>query len=146
MDRSFQVQLKIRKPVAEVFDAVVNPKKLTGYFTKTASGPMTEGSTVMWSFVEFPGEFPVKVRQVVQDSKLVFNWESEEGGYDTTVEMEFKPLDDKNTMVLIREHGWKESPKATELAMKNHTGWMHMVCSMKASLEYGINLREGGVM
>lgn len=146
MDRSFQVQLKIRKPVAEVFDAVVNPKKLTGYFTKTASGPMVEGSTVMWSFVEFPEEFPVKVKQVVKDSKIVFQWEAAEGGYDTTIEMDFKPIDAGNTMVQIKEYGWKDTPKGLESSYGNAGGWMHMMCSMKGYLEYGINLREGGVM
>ena len=30
MDAKFEVQLKIRKPVAEVFDAVVNPAKQSG--------------------------------------------------------------------------------------------------------------------
>ena len=43
MEPKFEVQLKIRKPVDEVFEGVVNPKKLSGYFTKTASGPLVAG-------------------------------------------------------------------------------------------------------
>ena len=34
MEPKFQVQLKIRKPAAEVFDAVVRPEKLSGYFVQ----------------------------------------------------------------------------------------------------------------
>ena len=45
MERSFEVQLKIRKPVGEVFEAVVDPRKLSGYFTKTASGRRTLSRT-----------------------------------------------------------------------------------------------------
>ena len=74
MEPKFQVQLKIQKPVSEVFQAVVDPKKLTGYFVKTSSGPMTEGQTVMWSFAEAPEPFPVKVVQVQKDARLVFQW------------------------------------------------------------------------
>ncbi|MCI0669978.1 MAG: SRPBCC family protein [Myxococcaceae bacterium] len=144
MERSFKVQLKIQKPVQEVFDAVVQPKNLSGYFTKTASDPLTEGATVMWSFAEVPGEFPVKVRQVEKDARIVLQWESAEGGYDTTVEMVFKPLEDGATLVQISESGWRDTPKGVESSYGNCGGWMHMACCLKAYLEHGINLRAGG--
>lgn len=145
MERSFEVQLKIRKPVGVVFDAVADPKKLSGYFTRTASGPLVAGSTVMWSFVEAPGEFPVKVREVERDSRIVLQWESAEGGYDTTIEMRFLPLEGDATMVQIRESGWRDTPAGVKASYDNCGGWMHMSCSLKAYLEYGINLRAGGV-
>ena len=145
MKPTFEVQLKIRKPVAEVFEAVVDPGRLTGYFTRTASGRLAPGATVMWSFPEFEGEFPVKVREVVASERIVLEWEAEEGGYDTRIEMAFKPLDDGATMVQIRESGWRETPKGVESSYRNCGGWMHMACCLKAYLEYGINLRAGGV-
>jgi uncharacterized protein YndB with AHSA1/START domain len=144
MEPRFEVQLKIRKPVAEVFDGVVNPRKLAGYFVKTASGPLVEGQTVMWSFDEVPEPFPVKVRQVVKDQRIVFEWEAAEGGYDTRVEMIFAPLDGGETMVQIRESGWRADDKGVKSSYDNAGGWMHMMCCMKAYLEHGINLRAGG--
>ena len=144
MEPRFEVQLKIQKPVAEVFDGVVNPKKLAGYFVKTTSGPLVAGQTVMWSFAEAPEPFPVKVREVVKDERIVFLWESAEGEYDTTVEMSFKPLDDGATMVMIRESGWHDTPKGIESSYDNCGGWMHMMCCLKAYVVHGINLREGG--
>ena len=63
MELKFQVQTRIQKPVSEVFDAVYNPRKLEGYFTtKSASGPLVEGTTVMWEFAAHPGPFPVHVK------------------------------------------------------------------------------------
>ena len=144
MQPKFQVQLKIQKPVAEVFEAVVDPKKLTGYFTKTASGPLLEGTTVMWSFAEAPEPFPVKVRQVIANQRIVFEWPSEERGIDTKVEMVFKPLEDGATMVQISESGWPDSPKGIEASYDNCGGWMHMMLCLKAYLLHGINLRAGG--
>jgi uncharacterized protein YndB with AHSA1/START domain len=146
MEPRFQVQLKILKPVAEVFEAVVNPKKLTGYFTKTASGPLVEGMTVQWSFVEDPTDTPVKVRQVIKNDRIVFEWPSAEGGYDTRVEMVFKPLDGQATMVQISESGWRGTPKGIESSYGNCSGWMHMACCLKAYVEHGINLRAGGAL
>lgn len=146
MEPRFEVQLKIRKQVDEVFEGVVNPKKLSGYFTRTASGPIVAGTTVKWSFPEFPEEFPVKVREVVKNERIVLEWEASERGYDTKVEMIFKRLDDGATMVQIRESGWRETPKGIESSYGNCGGWMHMVCCLKGYLEYGINLRAGGAL
>src|SRR5688572_17838204 len=138
MDLKFQVQLKIQKPVAEVFEAVVNPKHLTGYFVQKASAPLAEGATVKWKFAEVPEEFDVVVRQVTRGERIVFEWPSaDEGGYSTRVEMVFKALDAKNTMVQISESGWKDTPKGVESSYGNNAGWMHMLCCMKAYLEYG---------
>jgi uncharacterized protein YndB with AHSA1/START domain len=146
MEPRFEVQLKIQKPVDQVFEGVVNPTKLSAYFTKTASGPLVPGTTVMWSFPEFPREFPVEVREVVKNDRIVLEWESTEGGYDTRVEMIFKPLEGKATMVQIRESGWHDTPKGIESSYGNCGGWMHMLCCFKAFLEYGINLRAGGAL
>jgi len=59
MELRFQVYGKIAKPVAEVFDAVYNPSKLSGYITTGgASAPLVEGSTVTWDFADFPERSP----------------------------------------------------------------------------------------
>jgi uncharacterized protein YndB with AHSA1/START domain len=141
MEPKFQVQLKIRKPVAEVFAAVVDDKTLSRYFIQSSSGPLTEGAKLKWKFAEAPDPVDVTVLKVVANESIVLTWA---GGrsYDTRVEMEFKPLDDGNTMVLIREAGWHGDD--AELACGNAGGWMHMLCCLKAFLEYDINLRAGG--
>ncbi|MBN9681395.1 MULTISPECIES: SRPBCC domain-containing protein [unclassified Corallococcus] len=143
MEPKFQVQLKIRKPVAQVFEAVVNPAKLSGYFVKTSSGPLAAGTTVKWSFAEAPGEFDVIAREVTANERIVFEWPTDDG-YDTRVEMSFVPLDAGNTMVKISESGWRPDEKGITASYGNAGGWMHMMLCLKGYLEYGINLREGG--
>lgn len=145
MDLKFQVQLKIQRPVAEVFDGVVNPAKLSGYFVQKSSGPLREGTTVQWTFAEVPGEHDVVVRQVVPNERIVFEWASaSESGARTTVEMQFVPLDAGATMVRISESGWRETPAGLAASYDNCGGWMHMALCLKAYLEHGINLRAGG--
>jgi len=145
MELKFQVQLKILRPVAEVFDGVVNPGKLSGYFVQTANGPLVEGATVLWSFAEVPGEHPVSVRRVVPNERIVLEWASAaEAGAHTTVEMRFVPLDGRTTMVRISESGWPETPAGLSASYDNCGGWMHMALCLKAYLEHGINLRAGG--
>jgi len=143
MEPKFQVQLKIRKPVAEVFDAVVRPEKLSVYFVQTTTGPLAAGATVKWSFAEAPEPFDVQVIEVVENERIVFEWPAE-GDYSTRVWMAFKPLDADNTMVQISEGGWRETPEGERASYDNAGGWMHMMCCLKAFLEYDINLRAGG--
>jgi uncharacterized protein YndB with AHSA1/START domain len=143
MELRFQVYGKIRKPVAEVFDAVVNPKKLSGYFTTGgSSGALVAGSTVTWDFADFPGAFPVHVREVVPERLIVLQWQAADGDYDTTVRMEFEALDDRSTLIRISESGWKETQKGLDSSYGNCSGWMQMLCCLKVYAEQGKNLRE----
>ena len=144
MELKFQVQLKIRKPARQAFDAVVDPKKLSGYFLQTSTGPLAPGATVMWKFAEVLDPFPVSVHEVVADERIVLEWPSAIGGGANRVEMAFKAIDADNTLVQISESGWPQTAEGVSASQANAGGWMHMMACMKAYLEYGINLREGG--
>lgn len=144
MEPKFQVQLKIRKPVSDVFEAVVNPGKLSGYFVQSSTGPLVEGATVKWAFAEAPGAFDVQVQRVERNALIVFTWPAAAGDYQTRVEMRFIVLDPGNCMVQISESGWRPDAAGIEASYGNAGGWMHMMCCLKAYLEYGINLRAGG--
>ncbi|WP_373997814.1 SRPBCC domain-containing protein [Bdellovibrio bacteriovorus] len=140
----FETWIIIQKPVAEVFDAVYNPTKLSSYFiTAGATGPLEEGRTVQWEFADFPGAFPVRSKNVLKDKLIVFEWGSPEGGKDNRVEFVFEPVNAKETKVTVTELGWSESPEGMKAAFGNCMGWSQMICAMKAYLEYGINLRKG---
>jgi uncharacterized protein YndB with AHSA1/START domain len=160
MELKFQVATKIQKPLAEVFDAVYNPKKLSGYFTNGgAEAPLDEGKTVQWAFEDEPGNkisFPVKVKKMVPNKMIQFTWAASEGsydpatheypkaaGYDTLVEILFEPLGKSETVVKIRESGWRPTQGGLEGSYNNCSGWMHMGLCLKAYLEHGIDLRKG---
>lgn len=150
MDFKFTVSGRIAKPVHEVFEAVADPKKLSGYFTTGgAEGRLERGATVTWDFHDFPGAFPVHVVEVVPDSKIVLTWGAapepdDSGEYETTVTMVFEPLDDNTrTLVSITEEGWKGTETGLKSSYGNCEGWTGMLAAMKVFLEHGINLRQG---
>lgn len=144
MPLGFRVSARIAKPVADVFDAVVNPRKLSAYFTTVggASAPLVAGTTVTWW-----GGVSVAVDEVVPNKSIVLRWDSTapagEASYKTRVEMNFEPLDDGATLVTIAEAGWRAGEASLQKSYLNCEGWSQMLCCMKAYLEYGINLREG---
>jgi uncharacterized protein YndB with AHSA1/START domain len=151
MDLTFEVRVKIRKPIAEVFDAVCNPTKLSQYFTTGgASGPLKEGTTVTWGFADSPAEsehvplrFPVRVTKITPDGLIELEWGAADGDYSTQVRMKFAAKGPSETMVSISESGWHDSPAGLHASYDNCGGWMQMASCLKAFLEYGINLREG---
>ncbi len=113
MKFQFKIYGFIQKPVKDVFDAVYNPKKLTKYFTtKSASGPLDAGKTVMWDFADFPGAFPVHVKKSIKNKTIAFDWRAADGNYDNRVVFTFKRAGPRRTKVEISESGWKNQPKA----------------------------------
>lgn len=145
MSLGFRISGRIDKPAAEVFDAVVNPKKLSGYFTTIggASARLVAGEKVIWW-----GEVPVEVEEVTPDRRIVLRWDAEDPAsgkqsYKTRIEMTFDPLEEGGTLVAIAEEGWREGETGLRKSYLNCEGWTQMLCCMKAYLEYGINLREG---
>ena len=146
MELKFRVQTKIQRPVAEVFDAVYNPSKLSGYFTNgVASAPLDEGTTVEWALADNPGDekvkFPVDVKTVIPNELIELGWEGAKG-LQTHVEMRFE-ADGDDTIVRISETGWRETQDDLNSSYLNCYGWGQMLCCLKAFTEYGINLRKG---
>jgi len=140
----FEVYMKVRRPVAQVFDAVYNPKHLVKYFTtKSASGPLKGGTTVMWDFADFPGAFPVQVKKSVKNKLIELAWRAADGEYNTRVRFNFKKLGPRETKVIVSESGWRPTPKGRKASYGNCFGWTQMICCLKAYLEYGLNLRKG---
>ena len=158
MELKFRVAARIARPVHEVFEAVVDPKQLSHYFTTGgASARLETGATVTWDFHDYPGAFPVEVVEVVPDERIVLKWDASEGEphnvegsepkaapYKTQVTMKFSSLDGgERTLVEIAEEGWRETEGALKASYGNCQGWSQMLCALKVWLEHGINLREG---
>ena len=143
MELKFKVHTKIQKPVGEVFDGVYNPSKLSKYFTTAgASGPLDPGKTVIWKFADYPGDIPVRVKEVVPNQLIALEWDAGIENAVTRVEIRFEPIEG-GTLVSISESGWPATDKGLELSYNNCHGWTQMSCCLKGYLEYGINLRKG---
>lgn len=144
MALSVRISGRIGRKVEEVFDAVVNPTKLSSYFTTVggASAPLLAGTTVIWW-----KKAPVEVQQVEPNRRIVLGWEGGTGEdgvhYQTRIEMTFDALDDGGTLVKIEESGWRDDEAGRRGSYMNCEGWTQMLCCMKAFVEYDINLREG---
>ncbi len=137
---SVSVELSIAKPAVEVFKAVLTP---VPFFLKHASEPIKEGAEVVWEFAELAKPFAIRGVKVMPNELIRFEWPRGDGSAMNSVEFTFKPFSSVITTVFISESGWPDDAKWREASYRNCMGWMHMACSLKAYLEYGVNLRQG---
>ncbi|MFD2967162.1 SRPBCC domain-containing protein [Sphingobacterium bambusae] len=134
-------QLQIQKPASEVFQAIIDPDKMSNYFIAHATGPLEKDSTVQWTFPEFPESFPVTGKEIQADSYISFDWN--DGKPNQLVEIFLSDGGNGSTIVRIVEHEMGNSPEGIE-QMKGQTGgWANFLACLKAYLEYGVNLRKG---
>ena len=133
--------LQIQKPVNEVFEAIVDPAKMSNYFISKSSGRMEEGKLIMWQFPEFDEEFPVRISKIIRDKYISYYWDLD--GKELLVEMTLAPMKRDSTLVTITEKSRNNDEEGIKWLKGNTEGWANFLACLKAYLEYGINLRKG---
>lgn len=137
---SIKTRICIQKPPMEVFKAIVDPEKMSNYFISKGSGMMESGKELQWSFPEFDGAFPVRVKEVVTGELVAFAWDHKDKEHLVEIKLEKYS---NGTSVTVTE---KEEPVNEEgiAWLKGNTeGWANFLSCMKAYLDHGINLRKG---
>ena len=130
--------IQIQKPIEDVFEAIVNPEKMTQYFISESSGKLESGNEVIWKFPEFPDKFPITKIKTETNCSISFVWDP-----DTVVKIILEKLPDKSTIVSVNENGKEFKAENIEWALGNSGGWANFLACLKAYLEYGIQLRKG---
>lgn len=130
--------IQIQKPIEEVFEAIVNPEKMTKYFISESNGRMETGKELLWQFPEFPDEFPIKEIKTEINRRISFVWDEK-----TKVNIELEEKPNHNTVVKVKEDGKELNDANLKWVIENTEGWANFLACMKAYLEYGIQLRKG---
>ncbi|GAB3217735.1 SRPBCC domain-containing protein [Algoriphagus aestuariicola] len=130
--------IQIQKPASEVFEGIVDHKKMTHYFISESTGRMEAGRELFWKFPEFPDEYPVWNIQTETDRLVEFAWDKE-----TEVRIALEPQADGSTVVKVTEGDKGLSEQNLQWLTSNTEGWANFLACMKAYLEYGIELRKG---
>lgn len=133
--------IQIQKPAREVFDAIIDPSKMSNYFISKGSGIMEEGKKIMWQFPEFEMEYPIRVATIEKDKYVSFYWEVD--GIDLLVEISLTPRGSGSTIVRVTEKSRQCDEAGLKWLQGNSEGWANFLACLKAYLEYGINLRKG---
>jgi uncharacterized protein YndB with AHSA1/START domain len=135
------VAMQIQKPVNEVFEAIINPEKMSHYFISKSSGTMEEGKSLIWNFPEFDFDCPIRVGKIEKDNYISYYWKMDE--IELLVEMTLTSRENNSTLVTITEKSRANDEQGLKWLSGNSFGWSNFLACLKAYLEYGINLRKG---
>jgi uncharacterized protein YndB with AHSA1/START domain len=132
-----ETQMLIRKPVAQVFQALIDPAITTNFWFTKSSGQLEAGKTVKWEWEMYGASVQVFVKRIIPNKLISTEW----GDPATTVDYEFTALTDNTTYVVIKNYGFNLAGDDLIQAIKDNTGGFTTVLDgMKAYLEYNIKL------
>jgi uncharacterized protein YndB with AHSA1/START domain len=129
----------IRRPVAEVFQAFVDPGITTKFWFTKSSGKLEAGKQVQWDWEMYGISIPVTAKVIEPNKRIVIEWPGY-GGL-TTVEWKFAPQKDGTTFVTITEAGFTGSGDQLVKQVTDSTqGFTLVLAGLKALLEHDIRL------
>jgi uncharacterized protein YndB with AHSA1/START domain len=132
-----QVQMLIRKPAGKVFQSFIDPSITTNFWFTKSSGRLEVGRTVTWSWEMYGVAGEVHVIEIIPNKKISVVW----GVQKTTVDFIFTAVGDDNTLVVIKNYGFRQGGDDLIQAIKDNTGgFTSVLAGLKAYLEHGINL------
>lgn len=136
-----RVEARIARPIAEVFEAIVDPARMARYFISQGSGRMETGGHVEWTWADVGATLGVDVIAVEAPSKVRFVWPAT--GVPTTVALALEPDGDHATKLVATETPFALTEDGARRAMQQTQGWTDFGCCLKAYLQHRIDLRRG---
>jgi uncharacterized protein YndB with AHSA1/START domain len=129
----------IRKPVAEVFEAFVDPAITSRFWFSHGSARLQAGRQVRWDWQMYDVSVQVAVKAVEQDRRILIEWGNPDAA--TTVEWQFTARPDHTTFVDITNRGFQgNGDEVVKQALDSTGGFVLVLAGAKAFLEHGIAL------
>ncbi|MDQ3248315.1 MAG: SRPBCC family protein [Chloroflexota bacterium] len=138
-----KAEMMIRRPVAEVFAAFVDPAVTTQFWFTKSSGRLETGETVQWDWEMYGVSDQVSVKAVETNKHILIEWSADGGaaGTRTQVEWQFISRPDDTTFVSIANSGFVgDGDAVVRQAMESAGGFALVLAGAKAWLEHNINL------
>ena len=134
-----KAEMLIRRPVAEVFEAFVNPVITSKFWFTKGSGRLEAGRQVTWDWEMYHFSAPVNVLSVEPNARILLEWSAY--GAPTAIEWIFTARPDGTTFVSVTNKGFPGSEaEAAQLALNATEGFAFALAGAKAFLEYKIQL------
>jgi uncharacterized protein YndB with AHSA1/START domain len=134
-----KAEMLIRKPVAEVFEAFVNPAITSKFWFTKGSGRLEAGKQIQWDWEMYGHSEQVTVKAIEENKRILIEWP----GYSTptTVEWVFTPRADNTTFVSITNTGFSgDGDEIVKQALESTEGFALVLSGLKALLEHNIIL------
>ena len=134
-----KAEMLIRKPVAEVFEAFVNPAITSKFWFSKGSARLEVGKPVKWTWEMYNFSVPVSVKVIEPNARILVEWEA--CGAPTPIEWVFKARADGTTFVTVTNKDFPGTEaEAVQLAIDATEGFAFVLAGAKALLEHNVRL------
>ena len=134
-----KTEMLIRRPVAEVFEAFINPDITTKFWFTKSSGRLEAGKQIRWDWEMYNSGTDVIVKAIEPNKRILAEWMAYGG--PTTIEWVFTARPDNTTFVSITNSGFQGTEdEIGEQAISSTEGFTFVLAGLKALLEHNINL------
>lgn len=132
-----KTQMLIRRPVAEVFEAFVDPALTTRFWFTKSSGRLEPGREIRWDWEMYGVSAQVHVKAVEANRRILIEWDDP----PCPVEWLFTPRADDTTLVEISNWGFSGSDdEVVAKAIDSKGGFSLVLAGLKALLEHDVVL------
>jgi uncharacterized protein YndB with AHSA1/START domain len=135
-----KAEMLIRKPVAEVFEAFVNPAVTSQFWFTKGSGRLEAGKQIQWDWEMYGHSVQVNVKAIEANKRILIEWPSY-GGAPGTVEWVFTSRADNSTFVSITNTGFSgDMDEIIKQVVESTEGFTLVLAGLKALLEHNVVL------
>jgi uncharacterized protein YndB with AHSA1/START domain len=135
-----KVEDRIARAPADVFEAIIDPAKMSQYFISRGSAQMAPQVRLEWEWADVGAKLAIDVIQVVPNERIVFLWPATGTKTKVTLLLE---ADGDETRLTASEAPFALTEEGVARALGQTQGWTDFCCCLKAYLQHGINLRLG---
>ena len=132
-------QMLIRRPVAQVFEAWIDPAVTSGFWFSKGSGRLEAGQRVRWEWEMYGFSTELDVKAIEENRRILIEWGVPD--HPSSVEWTFEPKGEDRTFVMVKNWGFDgDADKIVAQAIGSAGGFSFVLAGLKAYLEHGIEL------
>ena len=132
-----KAQLLIRKPVAHVFEALIDPAITSRFWFSKGSGRLETGKRIRWDWEMYGVHTEVDVKANETNKRILIEWNGPEN--PSLVEWTFEDKGNETTFVVVKNWGFKGDDNELVAQVIDSTGgFTFLIAALKVFLEHGI--------
>ena len=125
----------IRRPIAEVFEAFVDPAITARFWFSNGSGRLVAGAQLRWEWEMYGAGTDVTVKAIESNVRILIDWDDP----PTEVEWRFEPRGEGQTWVTVENRGFHGDADAqVARALDSAGGFALVLGGAKIWLEHGV--------
>ena len=132
-----KAQMLIRKPVAQVFEALVDPSITSRFWFSKSSGRLVAGKRVRWDWEMYGHHTEVDVKEIEGNKRILIEWNGPDN--PSSVEWTFETKGENTTFVVVKNWGFNgDGDKVVAEAIDSTGGFTFLLAGLKVFLDHGI--------